>query len=60
MNVLVDFIGHIDLFTSMQLLFQKRLGWELYRPDGEGQWKDWLYWHRHRIGVDDVDDISYN
>lgn len=43
MKVLADF-HHGDLFYSLQLLFEKRLGWELYRPVGldwyrEGYWK---------------------
>jgi hypothetical protein len=32
-KVLADF-HHEDLFYSLQLLFEKRLGWELYRPIG--------------------------
>lgn len=43
MNVLADF-HHGDLFYSLQLLFEKRLGWNLYRPIGmewlnEGFWR---------------------
>lgn len=43
MNVFVD-CHHGDLFYSLQLLFEKRLGWNLYRPIGmewftEGFWK---------------------
>ncbi|PWU04803.1 MAG: hypothetical protein C5B43_04155 [Verrucomicrobia bacterium] len=43
MNVFSDF-HHEDLYYSLGLLFQKRLGWSLYRPIGmdwfyEGYWK---------------------
>lgn len=43
MKVLTDF-HHADLYYSLHLLFEKRLGWELYRPIGldwfhEGFWK---------------------
>lgn len=43
MRVLSDF-HHGDLYRSLQMLFEKRLGWELYRPIGmdwfeEGFWK---------------------
>jgi len=43
MRVLAD-LHHGDLYYSLQLLFEKRLGWELYRPIG----LDWYhegYWH---------------
>jgi hypothetical protein len=33
----------MDLFYSLQLLFEKRLGWELYRPIGM-EWWDEGYW----------------
>lgn len=36
MKVFVDY-HHGDLYHSLHLLFEKRLGWELYRPIG----KDW-------------------
>ena len=42
MNVFVD-RHHEDLYHSLRLLFEKRLGWKLYRPIGE----DWFtrgYW----------------
>lgn len=43
MKVLAD-LHHAELFYSLQLLFEKRLGWELYRPIGldwyhQGYWK---------------------
>ena len=43
MKVFAD-LHHFDLYYSLQLLFEKRLGWELYRPIGydwerEGYWK---------------------
>jgi hypothetical protein len=38
MNVLVDFVGHADLFYSMHALFEKRLGYTLYRPLLSDEW----------------------
>lgn len=43
MKVFCDF-HHEDLYESLQLLFQKRMGWQLFRPIGmdwfkEGLWK---------------------
>lgn len=32
MNILVDWIGHADLYYSIHLLFEQRLGHKLYRP----------------------------
>lgn len=43
MKVLADF-HHQDLFYSLQLLFEKRLGWELYRPIGL-EWYHEGYWN---------------
>lgn len=42
MRILAD-LHHYDLYHSLQLLFEKRLGWEIYRPIGldwyhEGYW----------------------
>jgi hypothetical protein len=34
---------HMDLFYSLQLLFEKRLGWELYRPIGMEWWNERLW-----------------
>jgi len=42
MKILTD-LHHFDLFHSFFLLFEKRLGIELYRPIGMG-WKDEGYW----------------
>lgn len=39
MKVLVDYIGHGDLFYSMHLLFEKRLKWTLYRPNNDEKWR---------------------
>lgn len=39
MNILCDFVGHLDLYYSFHLLFEKRLGWKLYTPHGKG-WND--------------------
>jgi hypothetical protein len=41
-KVLADF-HHQDLYYSLQLLFEKRLGWELYRPIGL-EWYHEGYW----------------
>lgn len=43
MKVLADF-HHDDLFYSLQLLFENRLGWELYRPIGL-EWYTEGYWN---------------
>lgn len=37
-NVLVDFVGHADLFYSMHALFEKRLGFKMYRPLLSAEW----------------------
>ena len=45
MKVFID-LHHFDLFYSFQLLFGKRLGWEVWRPIGY----DWIengYWAIH-------------
>jgi hypothetical protein len=49
MNVLADFHHH-DLFYSLQLLFEKRLGWNLYRPIGM-EWLNEGYW-RYSLQAD--------
>lgn len=36
-------LHHTALFYSLQLLFENRLGWELYRPAGM-EWYDQGYW----------------
>lgn len=43
MKVLAD-LHHGDLYYSLQLLFEKRLGWEMYRPIGL-EWYHAGYWH---------------
>lgn len=43
MNVLID-LHHEDLFYSLQLLFQKRLGMNVYRPIGL-EWYHEGFWH---------------
>lgn len=40
---LVDF-HHTQLFQSFQILFEKRYGWELYRPEGQ-EWAERDYFH---------------
>jgi hypothetical protein len=45
MKVLIDYVGHADLYYSAHLLFEKRLGWELFRPeDRGGSWLDTGLW----------------
>ncbi len=41
-NVFCDF-HHLGLWESLRLLFEKRLGWNLYRPIGE-EWITSGYW----------------
>jgi hypothetical protein len=43
MKVLCD-LHHYDLYYSLQLLFEKRLGWELYRPIGM-EWYNEGFWN---------------
>jgi hypothetical protein len=43
MKAIADF-HHTDLYRSFQFLFEKRLGWELYRPSGR-DWYPRFYWH---------------
>lgn len=43
MRVLADF-HHQALYHSLHLLFEERLGWELYRPIGP-EWAHEGYWH---------------
>lgn len=38
MNILCDYIGHEDLFYSLHLLIERRLGWNLFFPYGE-EWQ---------------------
>lgn len=41
MNVFVDFVGHADLYYSMHALFEKRLGFKLYRPSNlDPRWSE--------------------
>jgi glycosyltransferase involved in cell wall biosynthesis len=51
MRVLTD-LHHFDLYYSLQLLFEERLGWELYRPIGM-DWKTQGFWLIHG-GKDEV------
>jgi glycosyltransferase involved in cell wall biosynthesis len=44
MRFFVDFVGHSDLYYSMHLLFEKRLGHELYRPTGGKEWEAVMPW----------------
>jgi hypothetical protein len=46
MKVLVD-LHHTDLYRSFQLLFEKRFGWEVYRPLGR-EWFDRGYFYHPR------------
>ena len=47
MKVFAD-LHHFDLFHSFQLLFEDRLGWDLYRPIGY-PWRDEGYWSLHYV-----------
>lgn len=40
---LADF-HHTDLYRALQFLFEKRFGWQLYRPAGR-DWYPNFYWH---------------
>lgn len=42
MKVFTD-LHHFDLFYSFQLVFEKRFGWDLYRPIGY-EWRDEKFW----------------
>lgn len=46
MRILADFHHH-DLFESLAILFEDRLGWELFRPIGM-DWYDREYWNFER------------
>lgn len=50
MKVFADF-HHDDLFHSLHLLFEKRLGWELYAPCGPEWYTQgyWAYSHEPRV-----------
>lgn len=56
MKVFTDF-HHSSLFYSLQLLFEKRLGWELYRPIGL-QWFSQGYWKLAKPYNDSEDTIK--
>jgi glycosyltransferase involved in cell wall biosynthesis len=45
-KVLID-LHHTDLYRSFQLLFERRFGWEVYRPEGR-DWADRGYFHHPR------------
>lgn len=47
MKVFVDF-HHVDLYYSLHCLFEKRLGWELYRPTGL-EWAETDNWTLHKF-----------
>lgn len=46
MKVLADY-HHADLFESLQILFEDRFGWSLYRPISM-EWYDEEYWNFER------------
>src|SRR5258708_34548481 len=50
-------LHHLDLYYSLQLLFEKRLGYELYRPTGR-EWFTNGYWHIARPYGDDPSTIG--
>jgi len=39
---LVDYIGHSDLYYSIYALFEKRLGYKLFFPEGSSEWMKYL------------------
>ena len=49
MNVLADYIGSRDTYYALHCLFERRLGWNLYRPIGE-KWREKGF-HRLRIPI---------
>lgn len=51
MKVLIDFVGHADLYWALHALFENRLGWELYRPDGlDPEWQTFGVFTPHANG----------
>lgn len=56
MKVFADF-HHTDLYYSLHLLFEKRLGMELYRPIGMDWWKEG-FWNVARPYGDNEDTIK--
>lgn len=56
MNIFCD-LHHSSLYTSFQLLFEKRLGHTLYRPIGT-QWFDKGFWHLAKPYNDNPDTIQ--
>ena len=48
MRVLTDASHHADLYESLVMLFEDRMGWELYRMTGMEYWDEGLWnWERH-------------
>lgn len=39
MNVFANFVGHEDAATSLHILFEERLGYQLFVPDGGEDWR---------------------
>lgn len=52
MNVLIDF-AHNDLWESLAILFENRLGWQLYRPIGL-DWYEQGIWNFERKTLGDA------
>lgn len=50
-------LHHAGLYQSLQMLFEKRLGWELYRPIGT-EWATEGYWNNARIYNNHPDTIK--
>ena len=59
MKIFIDFIGHLDLDFSMHLLFEKRLGWTLYRPAQTPDWAS-LGWIQGSYSWNTHPDWSHN
>ena len=49
MNVFIDTPGHQDLYYTFYKLFEKRLGYKLYRPNGDESWTDKNIYHVNHL-----------
>lgn len=52
MRILIDY-AHADLWESLALLFEDRLGWEIFRPIGM-EWYEQGIWQFERASLGDV------
>lgn len=63
MNVFADYVGHSDLYYSLHLLFEKRLGAQLFCPEGLEWYKKGFVKLRPSISIgkiDTIDDVLKN